>query len=210
MIINHFVLGSYETNSYVLRASESVKDCVIIDTGLECHALIDFLAEHKLNPLALVLTHGHADHITGIVDLRENFPQMKVYIHKLDAHMLTKPLANLSILAGVSFKTKPADNLIEEPYAIDQASIKLEVIHTPGHTPGGICLYARDEGLLFSGDTLFAGSVGRTDFPGGNMEQLIRGIKGKLCTLPEETVVLPGHGPSTTIKEEKASNQYLL
>ena len=209
MVINHFVLGSYETNSYILRESESSRDCLIVDTGLESRGLIDFIAEHKLNPSALVLTHGHADHISGLVDLRENFPEIKVYIHKLDADMLRKPMANLSILAGAFLKVAPADVLVDEPFTIEHAGIKLEVIHTPGHTGGGICLYAREDSILFSGDTLFAESVGRTDLPGGSMEQLIKGIKEKLCVLPDETMVLPGHGPSTTIEEEKKHNQYL-
>ena len=98
---------------------------------------------------------------------------------------------------------------MEEGEIIEQAGIKLEILHTPGHTPGGICLYSKEEGIIFVGDTLFADSVGRTDFPGGSMPQLIKGIKEKLCVLPDNTVVYPGHGPKTTIGQEKASNPYL-
>ncbi len=170
MIINQLVLGSYQTNCYVLRASESAKDCLIVDTGLEADELIDFLREHNLNPLGVILTHGHADHITGLPLLRENYPAIKVYIHKLNAAMLTGPLKNLSILTGSFFKTAPADVILEDGDIVELAGIKLKVIHTPGHTKGGISLYCQQDSVLFSGDTLFADSVGRTDFPGGSMK----------------------------------------
>ncbi len=209
MKIDHFILGDYQTNCYVLRKSEEASCCLIIDTGLEVAELIDFLQENKLNPTAVVLTHGHADHITGVPLLRSNYPDIKVYVHKLDAELLTTPTKNLSMLAGKMFKTTPADSVVEEPDVIDQADIKLEVLHTPGHTQGGICLYSKDEGIIFVGDTLFAESVGRTDFPGGSMTQLVKAIKEKLLTLPGETVVYPGHGPTTTIGQEKAHNQFL-
>ena len=209
MKIDHLILGAYQTNCYILRQSEAARDCLIIDTGLEASELLDFLGEHKLNPAAVLLTHVHADHITGVAALRKNFADIKVYIHKLDAKMLTKPTSNLSMLAGKMFRTKPADFLIEEPDVIQQAGIKLEVLHTPGHTPGGICLHSKDDGIIFVGDTLFAGGVGRTDFPGGSMTQLVKSIKEKLLILPDETTVYPGHGPITTIAHERAHNPYL-
>lgn len=209
MEIEHLILGSYETNCYILRESETAKDCLIIDTGLEAAALIEFLQSQELNPVSAVFTHGHADHITGIPLLRENYPEIKIYIHKLDGKMLTRATSNLSVLAGRIFRTRPADFLIEEPDVIEAAGIKLQVLYTPGHTQGGICLYSKDEQVVFSGDALFAGSVGRTDMPGGNMTQLIEGIKEKLLPLPEETVVYPGHGPVTTIGQEKVGNPFL-
>ena len=216
MKIDRLILGAYQTNCYILRASEAAKDCLIIDTGLQAGELVDFLQRHKLNPVAVVLTHGHADHITGLVALRGRFPHIKVYIHKLDAEMLTGEKDNLSAMAGVlspgwltPFSSEPADFSLEEGDAIEQANIKLDVLHTPGHTPGGICLYSKDEGIVFVGDTLFADSVGRTDMPGGSTPQLIKSIKEKLCPLPDETIVYPGHGPQTTIAQEKAHNPYL-
>jgi len=209
MKIDRLILGAYQTNCYILRESEADKDCLIIDTGLEAGELVDFLQRHELNPVAVVLTHGHADHITGVATLRGQFPDIKIYIHKLDAKMLTEKGCNLSALAGVLFSSKSADFLIEEGDVIEQAGIKLEVLHTPGHTPGGICLYSKHESIIFTGDTLFAGSVGRTDMPGGNMTQLIKSIKEKLSVLPDETAVYPGHGPVTTMAQEKTSNPYL-
>lgn len=209
MKIDCLILGEYQTNCYILRESETASDCLIIDTGLDAGILINFLKQHKLNPVFVVLTHGHADHIAAIPDLRENFPDIKVYIHKLDAEMLTKPKDNLSLLAGVALKIEPADCLIEEGDMINTGGIKLEVLHTPGHTAGGISLYLRQEGIVFAGDALFADSIGRTDFPDGNFQQLVKSIKEKLFILADETICYPGHGPETTIGREKAYNQYL-
>jgi len=209
MKIDRLILGAYQTNCYILRKNEADRDCLIIDTGLEAGELVDFLQRHKLNPVAVVLTHGHADHTTGVAVLRENHPDIKVYIHKLDAEMLMETDSNMFAFAKQPFSTEPADFSLEEGDVIEQAGIKLKVLHTPGHTPGGISLYSKDKGLVFSGDTLFAESVGRTDMPGGSAAQLIKSIKEKLCVLPDETVVCPGHGPTTTIANEKAHNPFL-
>ncbi|HUS71631.1 MAG TPA: MBL fold metallo-hydrolase [Sedimentisphaerales bacterium] len=208
MKIDHLILGAFQTNCYVLRESETAKNCLVIDTGLEAGRLIEFLKEHKLNPVAVVLTHGHADHVAGVTALRESFPDIKTYIHKFDAEMLTEARSNLGLLAGGALRTKPADLLLEEQSIIEEAGIKLQVLHTPGHTPGGICLYSEDEGIVFTDDALFADSVGRTDL-GGNMAHLIKSIREKLLTLPDDTAVYPGHGPTTTIAHEKAHNQFL-
>ena len=209
MQVDNLVLGAFETNCYVLRHDPGVSQCLVIDTGLEAGPLVDFLQTHGLDPAALILTHGHADHIAGVVELRKNFPIVKVYIHRLDSDMLTGEQDNLSMLAGGVFRAEPADSLLQEGDVFEQADIKLEVLHTPGHTPGGICLYCRQQGIVFVGDTLFAGSVGRTDFPAGSMTQLIKSIKEKLFALPDETVVYPGHGPTTTIAREKAYNPFV-
>ena len=209
MKIDRLILGSFETNCYILRESEAAKDCLIVDTGLEADELIDFLQQHKLNPAAVVLTHGHIDHVTGVALLRRNFAQIKVYIHKLDAEMLTGTKDNLSALAGATFSTQPADVLIDEGDVIEEAGMRLEVLHTPGHTSGGISLYSKEDKLVLVGDTLFAGSVGRTDFPGASFAQLKKSIREKLFTLPGKTVCLPGHGPPTTIAHEKTHNPFL-
>jgi hydroxyacylglutathione hydrolase len=209
MKIDRLILGDFETNCYVLRNSDKARDCLIIDTGLDPGPLLEFLEVNKLNPAALILTHGHADHIAGVEPLRKIFPAIAVYIHKEDAGMLTSAVKNLSVLSGTFLTAKKADHHIDEGDIIEKAGIKLSVIHTPGHTPGGICLYCESENTLFAGDTLFAGSIGRTDFPNGDMRQLLDGIKHKLLTLPEDTIVYPGHGPETTIGQEKAENPFL-
>ncbi|HUT28336.1 MAG TPA: MBL fold metallo-hydrolase [Sedimentisphaerales bacterium] len=209
MQVDNLVLGAFETNCYVLRHDPAATQCLVIDTGLEARPLVDFLQADGLDPAALVLTHGHADHIAGVADLRKNFPDMKVCIHRLDAPMLTGEQDNLSVLAGGTFRADPADFLIAEGDVIEHAAIRLEVIHTPGHTPGGICLYCRQDGIIFVGDTLFAGSVGRADFPGGSMRQLLKSINERILVLPGQTIVYPGHGPPTTISEEKTRNPFL-
>ena len=210
MITDQLILGDFQTNCYVLREGSSSTQCLVVDTGLEAGELVDFLTEHKLDPIAVVFTHGHIDHIAGLVGLRKRFPQIKVYIHRLDADMLTNPRSNLSAMAGCFFQISSADVLLEDGDTIGQAGLKLQVLLTPGHTPGGICLYSKVDGVVFVGDTLFAGSVGRTDFPGGSMTVLIENIKKKLLPLPDQTIVYPGHGPVTTIGTERSSNPFLV
>jgi hydroxyacylglutathione hydrolase len=229
MKIDYLILGEYQTNCYVLRnpstslrvkdnfmpsgdetraKTRQAQDCLVIDPGLEADELIEFLDEQKLNPVAVILTHGHIDHIAGVAVLRNQFPEIKVYIHNLDAEMLTEPNINLSAMSGFAFVTEPEDVSLKDQDVIDLAGVKLLVLHTPGHTPGGISLYSKQEGVVFVGDTLFADSIGRTDFPGGSMSQLLNGVRQKLFTLPEETKVYPGHGPATTIAAEKAHNPF--
>ncbi len=208
MKIDYLILGGYQTNCYVLRKDDSAKECIIIDPGLEAEELIEFLEEVKLNPVAVILTHGHIDHIAGVTALRSRFPEIKVYIHKHDAEMLTNPNINLSAMSGIAFVTETEDVSLKERDVIDLAGVKLNVLHTPGHTPGGISLYSKQAGVVFVGDTLFADSIGRTDFPGGSMSQLLNSVREKLFTLPEQTEVYPGHGPATTIAAEKAHNPF--
>jgi hydroxyacylglutathione hydrolase len=208
MIVERLILGAYETNCYILRSSETARDCLIIDAGFDGDKLVGFLRQHNFNPVALVLTHGHIDHIAGVIALRTEFPGIKIYIHELEAEMFTRPEQNLSAFAGYSFNTEPADSIIRDGDLIEEAGVKFQVIHTPGHTLGGISLYSERDGIAFVGDALFAGSVGRTDFPGGDMALLITGIKDKLLKLPDKTVVYPGHGPATTIGEEKVHNPF--
>ncbi len=209
MKVDRLILGEFQTNSYVVRKDESAVDCLIIDAGLDASDLVAFLRQHRLNPVAVVLTHGHIDHIAGLAALRQESPRIKVYVHRLDASLLSEPRANLSLMAGVAFTTEPPDVQLEDGDLIEEAGIQLKVLHTPGHTPGGICLYAESDGVVFVGDTLFADSVGRTDFPGGDMDQLLQSIQTRLFTLPDQTAAYPGHGMRTTIAREKRANPFL-
>lgn len=212
MQINKLVLGEYENNCYIVRKEDSA-NCIIIDTGLDASPLIDFLKKNNLNPQALILTHGHADHIAGVSIVRKSFNNIKVYIHKADAQMLGDSAKNFSLFLGKRIENSPADIILENEGKTDFAGFEFVVLHTPGHTPGGICIYNSQAKVLFTGDTLFANSIGRTDFPGYDVEekfeQLIENIRKKLLVLPDDTAVLPGHGPESTINEEKLYNPYL-
>ena len=216
MIIEQIIVGPFETNCYVLRKSaisacggpKADTDCVIIDAGIEPAPLIGYLQKNQLNPVAVILTHGHIDHTAGLDSLLTNWPHIKIYIHSLDEPMLVGK-NNLAELAGMPAGKIKADCLLEDGQIIELAGIMFVVLHTPGHTPGGICFYSSDEQTAFVGDTLFAGSVGRTDFPGGDTRQLLNSIKEKLLNLPGSTKVYPGHGPATTIANEKKHNPFL-
>jgi hydroxyacylglutathione hydrolase len=212
MIVDKLVLGAYENNCYVLRAHHSSSDCLVIDTGLSPEPLLEFLQKHKLTPAALIFTHAHGDHIAGARLLREHYHEMKIAVHHADVPALSSPSKNLAAMAGEDITSPPADITFEGDTDIEMAGIKLRVICTPGHSPGCICLYSESEHVLFSGDTLFAGSIGRTDFPyslPSDQETLIYNIRASLLVLPPATKVYPGHGPTTTIRNEIKHNPHL-
>ena len=210
MIIETLVLGDFQTNCFCVRQNDEVSECLIIDPGMGAEVLVQMLKEKGYTPVEILLTHGHADHIGGVESLRQHWPGVRVSIHKDDAGMLTNPADNLSLMAGVMVQARPAEVLLNsEDIYYEAAGLRFKVLHTPGHTPGGICLYASDEDILFAGDTLFAGSVGRSDFPGGDHRVLIDMIRQKLLILPGKTMVYTGHGPATTIGDEKESNPFL-
>jgi glyoxylase-like metal-dependent hydrolase (beta-lactamase superfamily II) len=210
MVIDTLVLGDFQTNCFCVRQNEEASDCLIIDPGMGAEVLVKRLKEYNYTPVDILLTHGHADHIGGVEALRRHWPEVRVTIHKDDADMLTNPTENLSLMAGVMVQARPAEVLLnsEDTY-YEAAGLRFKVLHTPGHTPGGICLYESEKKILFAGDTLFAGSVGRSDFPGGNHRVLIDMIRKKLLILPAATTVYTGHGLATTIGNEKESNPFL-
>ena len=209
MKIDTIILGDYQANCYCLRKNDQSTACLLIDPGLTPEPLVQFLKHNNLTPEFIIITHGHADHIGGVETVREYWPNVKTAISKIDAEMLTSPLKNLSLLADGMVQARPAEVCFTNERYFEAAGLRFEIIYTPGHTPGGICLYNSDEGVLFTGDTLFAGSVGRSDFPGGSHTELIEGIKSKLLILPEQTKVYPGHGPATTLRAEKRHNPFL-
>ena len=210
MVIDTIVMGDFQTNCYCVRSSKDRTECLLIDPGLEPEPLVLMLKQNGYVPVNILITHGHADHIGGIEAIRQYWSKVQVAIHEDDAGMLTSPTENLSLMAGCMIQTLPADVLLDSGIADYQAAgMQFAVFHTPGHSPGSICLYSAENQTLFAGDTLFAGSIGRTDFPGGSHTLLIEMIRQKLLTLPEKTTVYTGHGPTTTIGNEKKYNAFL-
>ena len=171
---------------------------------------MSFLTEQHWNPVKIILTHGHSDHIAGIPTLKKHFPDVTVSIGVKDADMLTDPMKNLSAMLGLNVKPGPADELLKEGDIITFYDVELEVVETPGHTAGGLSFLNKKDKVALTGDSLFAGSIGRTDFPDGNYNQLIKSIKEKLMVLPGDTSIHPGHGMASTIAQEAAGNQYLI
>ncbi|MDL2280244.1 MBL fold metallo-hydrolase [Selenomonadales bacterium OttesenSCG-928-I06] len=200
-------IGFYSTNCYILYCAETLKAAIIDPAGQE-KGLLELIEEKNLDVKYIINTHGHVDHI-GANGAIKQAKDALILIHEEDAPMLTSYDKNLSIFVGKGVLGGVADKLINDGDIIEFGNVKLNVIHTPGHTKGGICLYNEKEKTLFSGDTLFAESIGRTDFPGGSYKTIIKSIKEKLFILPDETVVYPGHGEMTTIKHEKQYNPFV-
>jgi hydroxyacylglutathione hydrolase len=185
--------------------------CLIIDPGLDPEAILEFLQAQQLTPAAILNTHGHADHIAGNRALKEAYPGAPLIIGSGDANMLADAMANLSGPFGMPIISPPADRLVYEGDVLELAGFRLEVLEIPGHSPGHVVFLSWQPGpLVFGGDVLFRDSIGRSDFPGGDHLQLLEGIYTKLFTLPEPTVVYPGHGPVTTVGQEKRTNPFLV
>lgn len=201
MILEAISVGAMGVNCYILASKEGSK-AIIIDPGDQEHKIRKVLDKHKLVPGFVINTHGHYDHI-GADDMF-NVP---IYVHKLDVPLLKEPMLNLSGLFSLPYQVKSEIKSLEDGERITLDDIQLKVIHTPGHTRGGITLLLEKpvDKIAFTGDTLFCQGIGRSDLSGGDEESLIKSIKEKLFILPSETKIYPGHGASSTIGEEKNS-----
>ncbi len=208
--IQSVVSMPFDENTYIVTGPRE-GECLVIDPGFDPQAILDLLAEQELTPAAILCTHGHSDHIAGNASLKEQWPECPLIIGHGDASKLTDPVGNLSAGYGFKLVSPPADQTVAEGETLDLAGIKLKVRETPGHSAGHVVFIVEDHDPVFvlGGDVLFAGGIGRTDFADGNFADLKRSIHEKLFTLPAETIVLPGHGPQTTIGEEKEHNPYV-
>jgi hydroxyacylglutathione hydrolase len=207
VLVTGFPAGGFAANCYVVAPAEAA-ECVIIDPGQDAEPGIDeILTRHRLKPIAVLLTHGHIDHVWSVAPVC-GARDVPAYIHPADREMLSDPAKGIGmqIAPGLTF-TEPDDvRELRDGEAISLAGLEFTVSHTPGHTRGSVTF--RGEETLFSGDLLFAGSIGRTDLPGGDDAQM-RDSLAKTLRLPDETTVLPGHGPGTTIGQERVSNPFL-
>lgn len=198
----------FAENSYLLWRDGEPR-AVVVDPGFEPQAILTELGRRGLECVAILLTHGHVDHIAGNRALKRAFPDAPILIGAIDAPMLTDAGLNLSAQFGVPIVSPPADRLLLPGEPLTLAGLSFDVRLTPGHSPGHLVYYVAEAGWLIGGDVLFAGGVGRTDFPGGSFAQLKHAIETQIWPLPDETAVYPGHGEATTVGEEKRGNPYV-
>jgi hydroxyacylglutathione hydrolase len=218
VLVVGFASGAFQANCYLVAPAEG-DACVIVDPGQDAEEPIaEALRKHRLSPVAVLLTHGHFDHVFAVTPVCDG-NGIPAWIHPEDRAMLTDPLKGISAQGAAFFGGKiemrePAEvRELADGTVLDLAGLSITVDHTPGHTRGSVVFSsANDEGgrVLFAGDTLFAGSIGRTDLPGGDLPTMLDTLRTKMLTLDDDTVVLPGHGPTTTIGRERVSNPFLL
>lgn len=208
MIVDRVAVGPFASNCYIVSV-ESNKDGIIIDPGDEAKNILQKVNDLGLDIKLIVLTHGHIDHVGALKDIKEA-TGAEMAIHIDDAKSLSGwgGLLKSILVPGLSYPVPPSpDRLLEHGDSLDADDLHFEVLHTPGHTPGCICLLGEE--VVFSGDTLFNYGIGRTDLPGGDYNQLIESIRTRLMVLPDDTIVYPGHGPETTIGAERSGNPFL-
>ena len=207
MIIETLAVGPFAANCYIVGSSETTQG-MVIDPGAEAKAIFKTVQQTGLSISIIVITHAHIDHIGALREVQQK-TNARFAIHEAEkGFVFSTPLRMLTSLGVSPVKSPPRpDRLLKDGDRIDVGDLHFEVLHTPGHSAGGICLSGH--GVVFSGDTLFNSGIGRTDFPGMSHERLIKSVREKLVVLPDETVVYPGHGPPTTIGDERRGNPFL-
>ncbi len=205
--LESFTLGPWATNVYLLWDEQG--DATLVDAGFDPAPVLEALGARSLVLKSVVLTHAHIDHIAGLGEVRGQWPDVPILIHPAESAFLTDPVSNLSAFLAEPIVAPDPTGELEPGTGIEMGGRTWNILHTPGHSPGGVTFHQPDLGVAIVGDTLFAGSVGRTDFPTSDAPTLMRSINDKLFTLPDDTRVLPGHGPATTVGAEKRSNPYV-
>jgi hydroxyacylglutathione hydrolase len=221
VLIAGFPAGSWAANCYVV-ATGPATECVVVDPGQDsARGIADIVAEHRLKPIAVLLTHGHLDHMWSVTPVAGTYDST-AWIHPADRHLLADPMAGISresaaMLLGGKYEFTEPDDVAElaDGQRLELAGLEVVVDHTPGHTAGSVTFrtpYGGDDvsEVMFAGDLLFAGSIGRTDLPGGDHDTMLRTLRDKVLALPDDVVVLPGHGEQTSIGRERATNPFLL
>ncbi|HZQ21461.1 MAG TPA: MBL fold metallo-hydrolase [Terriglobales bacterium] len=208
MIHEIFPVGPLQCNCSII-GDETTREAMVIDPGDDIDDLLALVRKHNLQVKQIVITHAHIDHVGGAMKLKAA-TGAPILLNENDYELL-RMLDSQAVWVGMRSPGQVAiDQSVKQADTLQAGSLSAEVLHTPGHTEGSICLYFSAESKLIAGDTLFAGSIGRTDLPGGSMKKIINSLHGKLLALPDETIVVPGHGPLTTIGEERQSNPFLI
>lgn len=206
--IDVFTLGPYQTNCYLVR-DDDAGACWVVDASFDPQPMIRRLHALGVAPGAIVLTHAHVDHIAGVREMLRAFPGTPVWIHEAERDWLGDAELNLSAFTGTPTTCPGPDRLLRDGEVLELGALRWEVRHTPGHSPGGITLWCASRRVALVGDALFAGSIGRTDFPGCSFETLETSIRTRLYSLPDDTLILPGHGGPSTIGRERQTNPYV-
>ena len=209
MKIKYTVLGPFMTNTYIVY-DENTKEGLVVDPSFTPEHYIGAILQEGITLKSIFLTHAHVDHMAGMNELRAKFPEAELYMGRGDESYLKDPMKNLSYEFPTPVLVEEPEHWVKGGEHIQTCGLDFTVIETPGHTPGGLSFYEEKEGIVFTGDSLFQGSIGRTDFPGGNMTQLASGIRKNLFCLPDAVVVLSGHGNPTSIGQEKKTNPFLV
>ncbi len=210
VVLSKVILSDFQENAYIVALKDR-SDCVVVDPGMTPDRLLSFLESKNLTPKALLITHGHWDHIGGVAQMRKRWNDVKIYIGEKERDKLTDPVGNLSSMFGFPMTTYDADKTVVDGESFEIAGLTFKTLDVPGHSRGHVAylLETEERPIVFCGDAVFAESVGRTDFADGDGPTLIRSIRSKLLTLPNETLLCPGHGPETTVQNEKRYNPFL-
>jgi hydroxyacylglutathione hydrolase len=206
LTLDRFTLGPFETNTYLIRTANA---CWILDPSFGPEPVIERVRAMGLIPQAVLLTHAHIDHIAGLGIVRKAFPGVPVHLHASEQPWLVDPERNGSTFFGSPLSLAPAECTLTQGDTLSLGPTRWNVLHVPGHSPGSVAFWCQEANLAIAGDALFAGSIGRTDLPGGDHRQLLDAIRAQLYTMPPETKIYPGHGPATTIGREMKSNPFV-